>query len=107
MNIGRLDSLITIQSKTTVQDAAGQEIETWAEFATVWANRKGVKGSERFVARQELAARAATYRIRWISGVDEQMRVVDGSTYEIKGISGDRRKGWLELACEALNPDAT
>lgn len=106
MRAGNLDRQLTIQSATTTQDASGQEIETWATVATVWAARKDVRGSERFAAEQEIATRAATYRIRWITGVNEKMRVVDaGTTYGIVGIADDYRQGWMELSVEAVNPE--
>ncbi|MCH7945880.1 MAG: phage head closure protein [Armatimonadetes bacterium] len=86
----------------------GEEVEVWTTFATVWAKRQDLKGRERFTARQRLALRTATYRIRWLGGLEEKMRVLDeGSTFEVVGIAGERRQGWLELSCEALNPATT
>lgn len=105
MRAGALDRRVVIQSATTAQDASGQPIETWSTFATVWAERKDLRGSERFASEQELALRTATFRIRWLSGLHEEMRVVDaGTTYDLVGIADDRRQGWMELACEATNP---
>lgn len=107
MRAGTLDRRIVIQTFTETQDAAGQPIATWATFATVWASRKDVRGNERFAAQQEIATRTATYRVRWLSGVTEEMRIVDaGTTYTVKGIADDERKGWMEIAVEATNPEA-
>ena len=107
MRAGELDRRIVIQSATESQDAAGQPIKTWTNLATVWAKRQDLKGRERFTAQQRLAIRTATYRIRWLSGLEEKMRVLDeGSTYEVVGVAGERRQGWAELSCEALNPAA-
>lgn len=105
MQAGRMDRQIVIQSAATVQDASGQPIQTWATFATVWAERKDIRGNERFAADQKMAKRTATYRMRWLTGVNEQMRITDGgSTYYILGIADNERQGWMELSVEATNP---
>jgi len=108
MQSGRLDRRIVIQSASTTQDASGQEIETWATFATVWAERKDVRGGERFTSQQQLATRTATFRLRWLAGIDETMRVVDdGTTWNVLGVADSERQGWLELSCEAQNAAVT
>ncbi len=57
--------------------------------------------------QQEIASRTAVYRMLWLSGVHERMRLVDaGTTYRIVGIADDRRRNLLELSVEALNPEA-
>ena len=105
MRGGALDRRITIQSFSEVQDASGQPIPTWSTFATVWAERKDVRGNERFAAQQEIATRTATFRIRWLSGVNEEMRIVDGNTvWDILGIADNQRQGWMELSVESVNP---
>ena len=108
MRAGELDRRIIIQSAATAPDAAGQLIETWTDLATVWAKRKDLRGQERFAAQQRLAARTTTYRIRWLSGLGEKLRVLDeGSTYEVVGVAGERRQGWAELSCAARDPAVT
>jgi len=105
MRIGTLDHSIVIQSATTTQDASGQPIQSWLTFASVLAARRDVRGSERFTSEQTLATRTAVYRMRWLSGINEKMRVVDdGVTYGVMGIADNYRQGWLELSVEALNP---
>ena len=107
MRGGTLDRRITIQQAHVVQDASGQEIETWEPFATVSAARMDVRGRERFASDQRFAARSAVYRLRYLSGIDEKMRIVDdGKTYQIIGIADNSRQGWAELSAEAINPGA-
>lgn len=107
MRSGELDRRVVIKTATAVLDAAGQSIKTWTTLATVWAKRVDVKGQERFAAQQRLATRTTTYRIRWLAGLDETLRVIDvGVTYEVTGVAGNYRQGWAELSCEALNPAA-
>jgi SPP1 family predicted phage head-tail adaptor len=107
MSAGARDRLITIQHASVIQDASGQEIEYWEPFASVWASRKDVRGSERFSSDQRFAARAGVYRMPYLSGLHEEMRIVDdGATYSIIGIADNRRQGWVEVSAEAINPAA-
>ena len=109
MQAGTLDRRITIQQSTDTQDAAGQPIAAWSTFAAVWAGHKDMRGRERFASEQDLAVRTVTFRMYWLDGVHERMRVIDedGTVYDIQGIAGDKRQNWLELSCEANNPAAT
>lgn len=109
MQPGALDRRVTIQQATTTQDIYGEPIETWATIATVWAKQSDIRGRERFTSETELAVRTATFRIYWMDGIDEKMRLIDadGTVYEIEGIAGDKRQNWLELSCEAKNPEVT
>jgi len=105
MRAGSLDRRITIEQATLAQDGAGQAIETWSTFIVVWASRSDVRGRERFASQQELATRTATYRCRWVAGVNESMRIQDaGSVYRIVGIADNRRRNWMEFTVTALNP---
>ena len=107
MQAGRLDRRIVIENFTEAQDAAGQEIKTWATFATVWAERRDVRGTERNQSAQKLATRTAIFRIRWLVDMTEEMRLIEaGTTYGIIGIADSQRKGWMELTAEAINPEA-
>lgn len=104
MRSGGLDRQVVIQSSSESRDSYGEPIATWSTFATVWAQRRDMRGSERFTAEHDVAVRSAVYRLYWMSGVDEQMRIVDGATYRITGIAEDRRQNWLELTVEAIDP---
>lgn len=50
MEIGRLNHRITVQQRTTAQDSYGQELTTWTDVATVWANVKPIGGREKLRA---------------------------------------------------------
>lgn len=105
MRAGSLDRRITIEQATLAQDGAGQAIQTWTTFITVWASRMDVRGRERFATAQEVAVRTATYRMRWVKGINESMRIQDaGSVYRIIGIADNRRRNWIEISVTALNP---
>jgi len=110
MQIGSLDTRIDIQTRTLAVDAAGQPVETWSLFRSVWAKRVTAGVREKFLNRidQETASRMVIFRIRWLAGINEQFRIVDeGTTYDIMGIADNRRQGWMELSCRGLNPADT
>ena len=95
---GSLDTQITIQSATEAQDAFGEPIKTWANLATdptPWAEKIPLSGSERFQAQQVNAEVDTTFRIRYRTDLDEEMRIVlDSTPYDIQGfIELGRREG--------------
>lgn len=47
MDIGRLNQRITVQQRTATLDSYGQELNTWNDVATVWANVKPISGREK------------------------------------------------------------
>jgi SPP1 family predicted phage head-tail adaptor len=47
MDIGRLNQRITVQQRTLTLDGYGQELNTWTNVATVWANVKPISGREK------------------------------------------------------------
>ncbi len=108
MKAGTLDRPVILQRATVTQDAANQEIQAWTDFARPWARRRDMRGQERFQGETRFAARTAVYELRYLAGVDEEMRLIDnGITYQVVGIAEDARKGWLELSVEVINPGPT
>jgi SPP1 family predicted phage head-tail adaptor len=109
MNIGRLDSRITIERKVVTQDPEyGTELVTWAPLATVWAEVEDALPSKAEGVTMGLATARNQVRIRfrWMAGVDSSMRVtVHGDTDEILQIVGGPasiggRKAFMEIMCE-------
>jgi SPP1 family predicted phage head-tail adaptor len=47
MDIGKLNKRITLQSRSATLDDYGQELNTWLDVATVWANVKPISGREK------------------------------------------------------------
>ena len=47
MDIGQLNRRVTLQSRSATLDAYGQEVNSWVDIATVWANVKPVGGREK------------------------------------------------------------
>lgn len=77
MDIGRLRHRITIQQHQTTQDEIGNNIESWVDWATVWANIRPISGREYFQAAATNAEDNVRINIRYRSGIDPlRMRVV-------------------------------
>jgi SPP1 family predicted phage head-tail adaptor len=98
---GKLDNRITLQVQSTTQDAYGQQVETWAVVATVWAEVRDVSGKEYFAAQATQNTVQTKIRIRWRDGVVPAMRVVHGSVaYNIEAVlEHGGRKSELLLMC--------
>lgn len=97
-----LDRRVTIQSRTLAQNDYGQPTETWATFATRWASKRDVTGREFFAAGQEIAEKGTVFRIRYLSGVKTEMRLVsEGVTYNIRHTAEIGRRDALDIVCEA------
>ena len=102
MMAGRLDRRITLQRKTVTQDEYGQEIETWTDLATVWAEKRDMKGSERWQAQQKVAEVETTWRIRWRDGITPLDRLLDGDqVYDVTGVAEIGRREGLEITASA------
>jgi len=79
---GQFNRKIIIESPTRVADAAGQKIETWATFLTVWAKKEFVRGFDGKEADRIEASTRFIYTIpEWKSTITESMRINDGTNY--------------------------
>lgn len=79
MRAGTLRHLITIQSPTETNEATmGGLVQTWTDFAEVWADVQPVSGTERFISQQLLANVSHTIRTRYVSDLTPKMRAVMG-----------------------------
>lgn len=76
---GKMDQRVTLQSRSVTKDAMGQDVITWVDVATVWAQRINQRSAEAFQAAQmgdddvvELHIRhradvLTTWRLEWDS----------------------------------------
>lgn len=102
--IGKLDRRITIQSKTNAADEYNQPVPTWTTFANPWAKIEDKSGGESFPANQLTAYRSTVFTIRYISGLDETMRILyKNQYYNIRLIKKPDRDRFLELTGELLD----
>jgi SPP1 family predicted phage head-tail adaptor len=85
MRAGKLDRRLTIRRLTeTGRNAYNEPILEWADVATVWAQQRPERGSERFAAAQVNGTSVMTFQIRYLAGLDVKDRLVyEGREYEI------------------------
>lgn len=102
MDFEKCDQQITIEAKTTTQDGAGQPVESWATFATVWAEVRPFRGGERFLARQVVGEAVTTFGIRYLAGVTRLQRInYDGKYWDIHDVRPVGRQDKLEIDATA------
>lgn len=100
---GPMDRRATILSRTLSQNGYGEQIETFAALATVWAQKVELSGQEQVAAQQVSAEVTTIFRIRWRSDVTATCRLlVDGVTYMIVYPAELGRRERLELTCKAV-----
>lgn len=107
MRAGKLRHRVTIQSASETQPDSnmGQPVESWSDFATVWAHVEPLHGRERMVAQERTAELDTRITIRYLSGVLAKMRVIYGShTYDILAVINlDERDREMQLMCKEVD----
>lgn len=88
MRAGELDQRMTIQQGTDVITTAGGTTTTYADLhANIACRRMFGGGGEKFEQDRETSTTIAKFKIRWIAGLNEKMRVVfDSNNYDIVDI---------------------
>jgi SPP1 family predicted phage head-tail adaptor len=99
MRAGRLDKLIALQSRSTSQDAYGEQLTTWTSVAAVWASIQDMSGREFFAAQAAQNPVQTKITIRYRAGVVPAMRAVYKSdVYNIQAVLGQDNT-YLQLMC--------
>jgi SPP1 family predicted phage head-tail adaptor len=105
MQAGNLDRRITIQQNTPSVDSYGDEVESWADFKTVWANVKRKSGKETVRSDQTVADASTMFKIRYLSGLHERMRIsYNSAIYYIDSIVEFGRQDSMEITATVNNP---
>lgn len=98
--IGKMRERIVLQSKSVTRNSLGEEVVTWGEVATVWADCKPIRGREYFDAAQIQQTTDLRVIIRTRDDVTPDMRLVwNTQPYDITAVipgTGDWL-GTLEL----------
>ncbi len=100
MRIGRLRQRVTIQDRTVSRNSFNEEVETWAEVATVWARIESLSGTE-FVATEQAGA-TVTHQItiRQRAGLLPTMRVLYGDhVFGVTAVLDDLESHTTRLMC--------
>ena len=103
MKAGKLRNLITIQSRDSGEDAAGQPLQTWTDVASVWADILGANGMQTIKAPLDgVEINSYSFRIRYREDINAGMRVVsNGQHFDVKQVRLDMaRKEWADLICQ-------
>jgi len=102
LNAGALDQRVTIQARSTVQDARGQVLDAWVDVATVWARVQPRRGRDFFAAAQDQATFDCTVWIRHRADITAAHRLLwKGQPLSIEGQPVDVAGAgvMLELMC--------
>ena len=102
IEIADFDVKFTIEEPTYETDSvtSEQKIASWSTFATVWGKIDEVT-NDKFEADQQVALGDSMITTRWVSGVTENMRLKDGSTYHyIKGMKTTDRRVTIQFRTE-------
>jgi SPP1 family predicted phage head-tail adaptor len=98
---GELRHRVTIQDKVVTLNSYNEEVITWTDVDTVWAQIEDLRGREYLESRRQAAEVTTRIRIRYRSGLAPEMRAVWGDiTYDIQAVvdpTGRQRE--LELMC--------
>lgn len=87
MQAGALDRRITIEQITgETLDANNAAVPTWGTFAERWAKKIDLKGREIDVAAVFQGEVDTEFKIRWLAGLKNEMRIqYGGRVYDIEG----------------------
>ena len=106
MDAGRLDRKIALRrvSYATVEGMT-EPVETWATFATVWANVMPVSDGERLRSGETLAQMQSRFTIRYssvVASLDPRDRLqYNGRDYDINGLKELGRREFFEITATA------
>lgn len=104
-NPGRLDRRVTLQYAVRERDAAGGQVPTWYDLATVSAAKIPVRGARFYAGESKHFETLVGYRIRHRSGVAAGMRLVHGDdVLEIVTPPEEQgRRQYLDLTCRGID----
>jgi SPP1 family predicted phage head-tail adaptor len=99
---GKLDRQITIKIVTVGGDDFSAPTETLSDLATVWAEKRDLRGREFYQANAENAEIETVFRIRWRSDVSPLNRIAyAGRDYDIVSVAEIGRREGLEIMAKA------
>jgi SPP1 family predicted phage head-tail adaptor len=105
MRAGKLDRRIRIESKSATLDSYGQEVISWVLVDEVWAEIDPKRGNEIMASMQTTPEATKIFRIRYLSTVNENCRIVYRSeAYDIKYIAEIGRQEGMEITAQKPFP---
>lgn len=103
---GRMDAEIVIKNEVTTQNEYGEEVVTYTEIATIWADRDYQSGREFWAGTAGTEASKAVQRVnkytfRYIDGLTEEMVIFDGGEmYDITKIAELNRMQYHQVIAQ-------
>src|SRR5438309_864570 len=101
---GTLHERVTLLAPKASRNEFNEEIESWAEVATVWGNVSPLAGAELFQSAQVRPDVTTKVTIRYYPGVDSSWRVVaGGKRLDVVWVKDeDSKRVKLELFCRGV-----
>lgn len=98
MNPGRMDRQVTLQRRTTTQNAIGEAIKTWTSLVTVPAAYKPAPGAEPVNGDKVEAELPVVFTIRYYSGLNPKDRLTyGGQVYNILAVTEVGRRHLMDI----------
>lgn len=108
MSAGKLRRKLRFERFTVTQDAAGQEVETFAELVTRWCSMEPLSGTEGFAAMELHGKEVVRFVVRWellLKDLRVKDRIKFGTrTFDIKSAlnTEERNEELVILAVELV-----
>lgn len=84
---GKMTERVTFQSKAITRNSIGEEVVTWSDVATVWAEARPLRGQEFYAANQTQQTVDVRFFIRNRTGITVDMRLLwKSAPYDITGL---------------------
>jgi len=105
MDIGSLDTRITIEARGPGFDAGNQPLKAaWAPVRQLWASVRHKSGTETIKSDAPASVVQASIRIHWRTDITAAMRVrIDTTVYQIQAVLPDyTSRAYVDLVCQVV-----
>ena len=84
---GKMTERVTFQAKSVTKNTLGEEVVTWGDVATVWAEARPLRGREFYAANQTQQVVDVRFIVRARTGLTVDMRLLWKTVpYDITGL---------------------
>ena len=84
---GKMTERVTFQQKSVTRNGLGEEVVTWGDVCTIWAEAIPLRGREFYAANQTQQVVDVRFRIRARAGLTNDMRLLwKAQPYDITGL---------------------
>ncbi len=87
IDAGKMTERVTFQAKSVTRNSLGEEVVTWADVVTVWAEVRPLRGREFYAANQTQQVVDVRFVIRKRTGLTVDHRLLwKTAPYDITGL---------------------